>query len=80
ILFSKRIQRFYQRLEGRFLTNLNARQLEEKRKLQEEENYRNRLTPQSDLSPWDAHMIGLEVNPHAQYIGKTLAELAWREE
>ena len=24
-------------------------------------------------------MIGLEVNPHAEYIGKTLAELAWRE-
>ncbi len=79
ILFSKKIQHFYQRLETRFLSNLNARQSEEKRKLLEEENYKNRLKPQSDLSPWDAHMIGLEVNPHAGYIGKTLAELAWRE-
>ena len=66
---------FLSSLEGRFLSNLNARQLEEKRKLHEEENDRNRLKPQSDLSPWDAHMIGLEVNPHAGYIGKTLAEL-----
>lgn len=78
-LFSKKIQGFYHRLEGRFLTNLNARQLEEKQKLRDEDNYKNRLRPKSDLSPWDAHMIGLEVNPHAEYIGKTLEELAWRE-
>lgn len=79
ILFSNKIQHFYQRIEGRFLTNLNARQLEEKQRLRDEEIYKNRLRPPSDLSPWDAHMIGLEVNPHAEYIGKTLAELAWRE-
>jgi CPA2 family monovalent cation:H+ antiporter-2 len=79
ILFSNKIKHFYQRLEGRFLSNLNARQLAEKQQLRDEEDYKNRLKPQSDLSPWDAHMIGLEVNPHAGYIGKTLAELAWRE-
>jgi CPA2 family monovalent cation:H+ antiporter-2 len=78
-LFSKRIQSFYQRIEGRFLSNLNARE-----RLADEEKVRNetlkkQFNPQSDLSPWDAHMIGLEVNPHAEYIGKTLAELAWRE-
>jgi CPA2 family monovalent cation:H+ antiporter-2 len=79
ILFSKRIQRFYQRLEGRFLYNLNARQLVAEEKLRQETLQKNKLRPQSDLSPWDAHMIDLEVNPHAEYIGKTLAELAWRE-
>ena len=79
ILFSNKIQHFYQRIEGRFLTNLNARQLAEKQRLRDEEIYKNRLRPPSDLSPWDAHMIGLEVNPHAEYIGKTLTELAWRE-
>ncbi len=79
ILFSNKIQRFYQRIEGRFLSNLNARQIEEKQRLRDEEIYKNRLRPPSDLSPWDAHMIGLEVNPHAGYIGKTLTELAWRE-
>ncbi|HUZ57673.1 MAG TPA: cation:proton antiporter [Hanamia sp.] len=79
ILFSNKIQHFYHRLEGRFLTNLNARQLEEKQKSQEEEDLKNQLRPHTDLSPWDAHMINLEVNPHAEYIGKTLVELSWRE-
>ncbi|HET7116811.1 MAG TPA: TrkA C-terminal domain-containing protein, partial [Hanamia sp.] len=79
ILFSNRIQRFYHRLEGRFLYNLNARQLVEEEKLREETLQKNRLRPKTDLSPWDAHMVDMEVNPHAEYIGKTLAELAWRE-
>ncbi len=79
LLFSKRIQRFYQRIEGRFLSNLNARErLAEKQKMKEDE-IQKRFNPQSDLSPWDAHMIDMEVNPLAEYIGKTLAELAWRE-
>jgi monovalent cation:H+ antiporter-2, CPA2 family len=78
LLFSKRIQKFYQRIEGRFLSNLNARErfaLEQKTK----EQIQRRFNPQSDLSPWDAHMIDLEVNPQAEYIGKMLVELAWRE-
>ena len=79
ILFSNRIQHFYQRLEGRFLYNLNARQLADEDKLRQETLLKNKLLPKTDLSPWDAHMISLEVNPHADYIGKTLAELAWRE-
>ena len=76
VLFSKKIQQFYQRLEGRFLSNLNAR---EKQADEDEESSQAHFNPQTDLSPWDAHMIDLEVNPHAEYIGKTLVELAWRE-
>jgi len=34
---------------------------------------------QSSLSPWDAHIIQMDVAPEADYIGRTLAELAWRE-
>lgn len=79
ILFSTRIQRFYQRIEGRFLSNLNARERFAKEKESKEEAVRKEFNPQTDLSPWDAHMIDLEVNPHAEYIGKTLVELAWRE-
>ena len=80
ILFSKRIQRFYQRLEGRFLSNLNARELiADDEKMRQEEALRKQFNPQADLSPWDAHMIDLEVNPHAEYIGKKLVELSWRE-
>ncbi|MET6997987.1 cation:proton antiporter domain-containing protein [Chitinophaga defluvii] len=74
ILFSKRIQKFYQRLEGRFISNLNAREA-----AAEEETASKRFNPQSDLSPWDAHMVDLEVKQQAEYAGKTLVELAWRE-
>ena len=79
ILFSKRIQNFYQRLEVRFLTNLNARERKEAKEIIEQELQQKMFNPQSDLSPWDAHMVDLEVNPHAEYIGKTLVELSWRE-
>jgi CPA2 family monovalent cation:H+ antiporter-2 len=79
ILFSSKIRNFYHRLEERFLFNLNARQRADEEKLREKNLQKNKLLPQTDLSPWDAHMIDLEVNPHAEYIGKTLAELAWRE-
>lgn len=77
--FSRTIQSFYQRIEVRFLSNLNARErLADETKV-EQEALQKKFQPQSDLSPWDAHMIDLEVNPHAEYIGKTLVELAWRE-
>jgi monovalent cation:H+ antiporter-2, CPA2 family len=80
VLFSKRIQRFYQRLEGRFLTNLNAREIAaEEASTMAENNGRKQFNPQTDLSPWDAHMIDLEVSQQAVYIGKTLEQLAWRE-
>ena len=78
-LFSKKIQSFYQRIEGRFLSNLNAREKLANEEKIKEETLNKQFNPQSDLSPWDAHMIDLEVNPHAEYIGKTLLELAWRE-
>jgi monovalent cation:H+ antiporter-2, CPA2 family len=79
LLFSKRIQAFYQRIEGRFLSNLNAREKLAGEQQAEKNPVQNRFNPQSDLSPWDAHMIDMEVNPQAEYIGKTLVELGWRE-
>lgn len=79
-LFSQRIQKFYQRLEGRFLSNLNAREMAEESKNGTTENILSQhFNPQSDLSPWDAHLVDMEVNQHADYIGKTLTELGWRE-
>jgi CPA2 family monovalent cation:H+ antiporter-2 len=77
--FSKRIQKFYQRIELRFLSNLNARERLADEEKNKKEALEKKFQPQSDLSPWDAHMIDRAVNPHAEYIGKTLVELAWRE-
>ena len=81
IFFSKSIQKFYQRLEGRFITNLNARETEaEKENSGKESLLQKQFNPQSSLSPWDAHIVDMEISQHAEYIGKTLAELAWREQ
>lgn len=77
--FSQKIQSFYQRLEGRFLSNLNARERIAADEMEKQQALKKQFNPQSDLSPWDAHMVDLEVNPHAQYVGKTLVELSWRE-
>jgi len=79
-LFSRRIQAFYQRIETRFIKNLNARELAaaEKEALEIDVIQRN-ADIQLELAPWSAYITDLEVNPHAEYIGKTLAELQWRE-
>jgi CPA2 family monovalent cation:H+ antiporter-2 len=77
--FSRRIQSFYHRLEKRFISNLNAREVAEKEKEYSEKILREHFNPKSDLVPWEAHMIDLQVNQNAEYIGKTLEELAWRE-
>jgi CPA2 family monovalent cation:H+ antiporter-2 len=79
LFFSNRIQNFYDKIETRFITNLNARETfalkeEEKQKILLEQ-----FNPKADLSPWDAHMVDVQVNPHADYLGKTLLELQWRE-
>jgi monovalent cation:H+ antiporter-2, CPA2 family len=80
IIFSNRIQKFYARIEGRFLTNLNARETAAaKRDSNEPIGLPPNLNPQSDLSQWNAHMVDLEVNQQAEYVGKTLLDLAWRE-
>ena len=80
-LFSKRIQQFYQRIETRFLRNLNARETAAANAdaLAADVQQTN-MQLQTELSPWDAHIIDAEVNPHATYVGKTLMELTWREQ
>jgi CPA2 family monovalent cation:H+ antiporter-2 len=77
-IFARRIQTFYQRLEGRFLTNLNAR---ETKAYNSVSAYVSRKTAEieSRLAPWDAHIVQLEVAPEADFVGRTLAELKWRE-
>jgi CPA2 family monovalent cation:H+ antiporter-2 len=78
VIFGSRLQTFYQRIEKRFLTNLNARETAEANSFQANVS-RKRADMQSHLEPWDAHIVELEVRPEAPYLGKNLAELAWRE-
>jgi uncharacterized protein with PhoU and TrkA domain len=30
---------------------------------------------QSNMEPWDAHIVHMKVNPNTEYTGKTLLEL-----
>ncbi|SKA02081.1 cation:proton antiporter [Sediminibacterium ginsengisoli] len=68
VIFRQRLQRFYQRIEERFLTNLNEKETIEENKRQ------------TRLSPWDAHITRYKISPLAVFIGKTLEELQWREQ
>lgn len=80
-IFFRKIQSFYQRIEGSFLKNLNAREMA----AAGEEHlspdvFQKNIALQSDLNLWSAHIVDLVVDQHADYIGKTLQELAWREQ
>lgn len=79
MLFSQRLQRFYQRLEGRFLSNFNAREIAEKENAYSEKILSKHFKPESGLVPWEAHMVDMQVDQNADFIGKNLEELAWRE-
>ncbi len=66
-VFSKRLKIFYSLIERLFLSNLNARELSNGK-------------PVNVILPWDAHMAEFEIQPESPFIGKTLLELAWREQ
>lgn len=79
-LFNKGIQKFHTRLEGRFLSNFNAR--DDVSSVKNEASqlfFKNQFKESSNISPWDVHLIDLQVDPYAEFIGKTLEEVAWRE-
>ena len=63
-IFSRKLQGFYNRLESRFLLNLNAREAQK---------------GQPEILPWDTHLAELVVAPESTLVGKTLVELSIRE-
>ncbi|HZI25455.1 MAG TPA: TrkA C-terminal domain-containing protein, partial [Chryseolinea sp.] len=63
-LFRRKLQAFYDRLEKRFLYNLNERELHKTRPA---------------IVPWDAHLAEFQVLPESNLIGKELQEIALRE-
>lgn len=68
VLFPKKIQAWYNRIESQFIENFNDRELSEAK--------RNK----SDLTPWDGHMTTFEVPQESLIAGKTLLDLKVREE
>lgn len=75
VISRKKIQRLYDRIENRFILNLNDRELQAELKILEQQASKRNVA----LAPWDAHMTTFEVDPEVSIIGKTLEELKWRE-
>ena len=67
LVFARRLNSFYARIEKRFLTNLNQRE-------------QMQSSASGDLTPWDAHMAYFTMPAESAVVGKTLLELAWREQ
>lgn len=65
ILFSRKLQHLYERVEHRFLSNLNEREQQKNIK--------------SEMAPWDMHLTDFEVTNETSCIGKPLEELSFRE-
>lgn len=66
-IFSKKIQNFYIRIENRFMSNLNAREIEEASKMHH------------TLTPWDVHLNSFDVSSESAIVGKSLLDLQVRE-
>lgn len=76
IVFSKQVSKYYNRIEKRFFSNLNTDDTDTNRGSR---RIRRQLTDSLNISPWDAHIVELKVRPYAEFIGKRLQKLAWRE-
>jgi CPA2 family monovalent cation:H+ antiporter-2 len=68
VVFRKKLQSFYSRLENRFLINLRG--------TTPDSDHENTL----NLVPWDGHLTYIDIPPESYCIGKTLLELSWREQ
>lgn len=75
-IFSKQLNQYYNRIEKRFILNLNA---DDKDGNKGTRKMRQKLTDELNSSPWDAHIIELKVRPYAHFVGEPLEKLAWRE-
>ncbi|HNU56500.1 MAG TPA: cation:proton antiporter [Flavobacteriales bacterium] len=64
VLFRRRLHRFYQRVEQRFMHNLNQREQQRRR---------------PHLAPWDMHLAEVEVKPGTLVVGRSLEEIKLRE-
>lgn len=77
VIFSKRINKFYNRIENRFITNLNDRSEPSQNEAITRLAGNSEIT--NNLAAWDVHIVEMEVKPLADYIGQNLFDLQWRE-
>ena len=66
-MFSRELEGLYEKLEGRFFKNLDG-------------PTDPSLVAMPPLAPWDAHLVAFEVDPHSEFVGRTLEQLKIREQ
>ncbi|NSL90737.1 cation:proton antiporter [Chitinophaga solisilvae] len=66
----QQLQKYYNRIEHRFLSNLNAR---------EAADAAANKAKSADLLPWDAQVSEIEINPWSTLVDKPLQDLGLRE-
>jgi CPA2 family monovalent cation:H+ antiporter-2 len=68
MLFPKKINQLYLKIETRFIKNYNQRELSVKK------------INRNNLSPWDGHMANFLIVPESDLVGKPLEEIRIRED
>lgn len=68
LLFPKKINKLYVKIENRFVKNYNQRELSVKK------------INRNNLSPWDGHLASFIIVPESDLVGKALEEIKIREE
>ena len=68
MLFPKKINRLYIKIESRFVQNYNQRELSIKK------------INRNNLSPWDGHLANFLIVPESDLVGKPLEEIKIRED
>ena len=78
-VFSRKIQKYYAHIEKRFMSNLHGREIAEAQKASPMKNIKAEFGARETAASWDVHLVDLEVPQDADYVGRTLEELPWRE-
>jgi len=79
VIFRKNLKAFYKLLEKRFVFNLHSREIDEIEKAPMAK-LKNRLRERNvNSSDWDVHLADLQTPQCAEYIGRSIRELQWRE-
>lgn len=79
ILFSTRTKKFYNKLEIRFIDNLEANEKSGNNTVSNGSVLSMQIREDHDFKPWDVHIVEMQVNANAAFLGQTLSDLAWRE-
>ena len=65
VVFRQKLGRFYQRIEERFISNLNEKE--------------KNTASHKQLTPWDAHIARIKIGTYGSFLGETLENLKFRE-